>query len=831
MGPAVTIKAPDKIENLKFVRSARIAKLRELVRPRQPELDLERLRYMTASYKETEGQSPIIRRAKALDKILSEMTIYILDGELIVGNQSRSPMAAMMPCEYGAEWLLRDLDTFGTREQDRFVVKEEEKAETRELLSYWIGKTVDARVLQMLTPIAKAIGHEVVPGGAFMGIGHVTVDFGKIINKGVKGIKKEIEDRVKRLDPWNPDDFLKYETYDAMNITLDAFVKFAHRYAEFARELASKEKDPQRKQELEQIASNCEWVPENPARTFWEALQTMWFVEVVITLEGLGYGYQPGRMDQYLYPYYRKDIDEGRMSKDWAQELLEACFCKFQETTVLLPSMPKVGDWVASQPAGLAGLPVTQNIVIGGTTADGKDASNELSHLIMDADMSVRLAQPELAVRLHKGTPDEFLRHVAEYVKCGTGKPKMFVDETVYRMYQRYREFSDLNVAKEDLWDYCPAGCIEHHIGGKTANNEHTTGACFDFGAPLQTPALMLALHQGKSMGFGGLQIGLSTPDPRTFSSFDQLMDVYKQQAYALGRLNILPRIVEDEAFAELTPTPFQSTLLSDCIEKGLDATRGGARYNMIQGGNMGLYMGLVNEANGLAVIKKLVFEDKAITMDDLLKAMDNNWEGYEDLHQMVLNRVPKFGNDDDYVDSIMQDILNINSAEALKYRTLARKAVFASSVSSATGNVLVGKMVPASPDGRYAGTPVADGGVSPHLGTDRNGPTAILNSVCKLDSSVCAQGTLWNIKFSGQALQGERGLTNLVNWLRTFINSGGYHVQINCLDNKTLRDAQKHPENYRNLLVRIAGYSAFFTQIDKDSQDMLIARTEHQGV
>src|SRR4030042_1295627 len=378
MGPAVTIKAPKKVEHLRFVRSDRIAKLRELVRPRQPELDVESLRYMTASYKETEGQSAIIRRANALDKMLSEMTIYILDGELIVGNQSRSPMAAAIPCEYGAEWVVRDLDTFGTREQDRFVSTEEEKAEIRELLSYWVGKTVDARITQLMTPVARALGKQYMPGATFMGFGHVTVDYGKMFSKGVKGIKEEIEERARRLDPWNPNDFLKYETYDAMNITLDAFVKFAHRYAEFAQELASRESDSQRKQELEQIASNCEWVPENPARTFWEALQTLWFVQVVLLIESMGYGYAPGRMDQYLYSYYRKDIDEGRMSKEWAQELLEACFCKFQETVVLLASMPvQKGDWIANQPAGLAGQPVTQNGGTGGTPAGGKDASDE----------------------------------------------------------------------------------------------------------------------------------------------------------------------------------------------------------------------------------------------------------------------------------------------------------------------------------------------------------------------------------------------------------------------------------------------------------------------
>jgi len=535
MGPAVAIKAPDNVQKLPFVRSDRIAKLRELVRPVQPELDPERLRYVTASYRETEGQSTIIRKAKALDKMLSEMTVYILDGELIVGNQSRSPMAAAIACEYGAEWLLRDLDTFGTRDQDRFVSTEEEKIEIRELLSYWIGKTVGARITQLMTPVAMALGKEYMPGTSFMGFGHVTVDYGKMINKGVKGIKKEIEERVARLDPYDSHDFLKYETYDAMNITLDAIVKFAHRYAKFAGVLASKESDPQRKQELEQIASNCERVPEHPARTFWEALQTMWFVQVVLLIESTGYGYAPGRIDQYLYPYYRKDIDEGRMSKEWAQELLEACFCKFQETTVLLASMPvEESGVVANEPSGMAGQPVTQNIVIGGQTADGQDASNELSHLILDADMSVRLLQPELAVRLHKGTPDKFLKHVAEYIRCGMGRPKLFVDETVYQIYDRYREVSDLDVAKEDVWDYCNGGCAEHNIGGRTANNEHATLGCLDYGAYLISLPLLLALNQGKSTMFGDVQIGAPTSDPRTFTSFEHRADDGSLQATVL---------------------------------------------------------------------------------------------------------------------------------------------------------------------------------------------------------------------------------------------------------------------------------------------------------
>jgi formate C-acetyltransferase len=289
--------------------------------------------------------------------------------------------------------------------------------------------------------------------------------------------------------------------------------------------------------------------------------------------------------------------------------------------------------------------------------------------------------------------------------------------------------------------------------------------------------------------------------------------------------------MAEDEAVGELTPTPFQSTLVADCIEKGLDTTRGGARYNKILCANTGIVTGLVNEANSLAVIKKLIFEDKAITWDDLLNALAANWEDYEDLRLMVTNRVPKFGNDDDYVDSIMQELLKLNGSRALDYKTPTRKAVFGSEVASASGNVLAGKFTDATPDGRFAGTPVADGGISPHMGTDVNGPTAIMNSICKLNHPDSIEGTLWNIKFSKQALEEDKGVDNLANWLRAYVDKGGYHVQINCLDNKTLREAQEQPEKHRNLLVRIAGYSAFFTELDEDCQDMLIARTEHEGL
>ena len=708
------LKPIQEVEKPDFVRSKRIAKLRDRVRPLEPELDPERLHLMTVSYKETEGKTALMRRAIAFDKLLSKKLIYILDGSLIVGNRSRSPMAAAIPCEYGAEWVLRDLDTFGTREMDRFVSTDEEKLQIRKDLAYWQGKTVDARITEVLKSASRILGKDLLPGETFMGHGHITVDYGKIISKGVVGIKQEIQDRMKRLDIMNSaGDMFKIEFYDAMIITLDALVTYAHRFAALAKDLAKRETDPHRKWELEQISQNCERVPEHPAQSFWEGLQTLWFVQCALLIEAPGYSYAPGRMDQYLYPIYRKDIDEGRMTREWAQELLESFLCLFQETTVLLPSAVKKDDGkgynLSNVPAGLAGQPVTQNIVIGGVDAHGNDASNGLSHLILEADMSVRLLQPEIAVRLHKGTPDDFLRHCAEYVRCGMGRPKFFVDEVTYKMYDRYREISDLNVSDKDLWDYCPAGCIEHNIGGRTAHYEHASGYMFNWG--LEMP-LERVLYQGMSRIAKGVRTGPATPDPRTFSDFDQFMDAYRKQAYDSGPYSIVPRRAEDEVQGELAPTPFQSTLVADCIEKGVDVTRGGARYNMILAlTGDGVSVGLVNQTNSLAVIKKLVFEDKVITMDQLIKALDANWEGHEDLRQMVINRVPKFGNDDDYVDSIMKEVMEIQGSRVSRHpKTLTRGATFGAAVESVSHNVPYGAATPATPDGRFAGEPLNDG-------------------------------------------------------------------------------------------------------------------------
>lgn len=782
----------------------RVLRLRDSIILAKKEICIERARLVTEAYKETEGEPTAVRRAKALRKVLEEMSIYISDGELIVGNQASKIRNAPLFPEYSYKWILEDMDSFATRPGDKFRISEGKKEELRKILSYWKGKTLTDRILSIVPEDIKTLIDKLVihPHKIYEGIAEICVDYEKVLKRGFNEVKSEIENKLAELNPTSPEYCRKLTFYKAELITCDAIVNFARRYAAKAWELAEKERDAKRKKELETIAVICDKVPAQPAETFWEALQSLWFIQVVIQIESNGLGVTIGRFDQYIYPYYRKDIDEGRLSQAEAQELLEAFWVKTNEPIKI---------WNNEGAKLFAGFPMTQNIIIGGVLPDSSDAINELSYMCLDAEAHVRLYQPAFSVRLYSKTPDDFLLRVCEVIKAGSNKPKLFNDNAGIAAALR------VGVTLAEARDYVPVGCVEITIPGKTFG-WHFAGMV-NLGKCLE-----LALNDGVDP-FTERRIGPKSGDPIAFKSFAELMIAYETQVSYVVKQMVTVLNIADTIHAELAPMPFMSLLVSDCIEKGLDITAGGAKYNFTgpEGG------GIPTIADSLAAVKKLVFEEKKVTMDELKDALSKNFEGYEELRQMLLDDAPKYGNDEDYVDFIAREV-ELNYCNEVDKYINPRGGKYTPAVYTVSSNVSLGEVTGATPDGRKAREPFGDN-ISPCQGRDRKGPTAVLKSVTKLDHIMPTAGTLLNMRFNLSALEGPGKLARFASLIRAYVELGGYHIQFNIVSEKVLRDAQKHPENYRDLLVRVAAYNAFFVEISKELQDDIIARTEFQDV
>lgn len=789
------------------VASMRIARLKEQYFKNRPSLCLHRAVAFTQSYKETEGEPTIIRRAKAFRHACLTKPIVIQPHELIVGNPGCRPRSVCVYPDIAWQWLEEELDILPTREQDPYEVTEEQKRVLREeIFPYWRGKSVHDFCLKHLPDDTR----ELVVGKGLIdneikqinGIGHFCPGYQNIVlPKGFGGIKAEAEARLKQLDPSNPGEFDKILFLQAVIIAYDGLILLCKRHAEEARRLAHLEKDLNRKNELEQISQVCEWVAENPPRTFHEALQAAWFMQVALYIETNGPGVSWGRFDQYMYPYYKNDLEAGKLTREQAQELLECLWIKNSELI-----------WLQNTNTAkfFAGYVPFQNLCVGGRKTDGTDATNDLSYMCLEATKHVRLNQPSLSVRLHKGAPEKFFMAVAELVKEGTGFPAIHNDDVGMRMVlQRGATLSD-------ALNWSPMGCVEPLIPGKT--HKYSDGGEFNLGA-----AMEFALTQGRSR-VHGLKLGVETPDPKTFQSFEDLMQAVKRQIAHLVYHLAIANVVAEKAHATLLPVPLTSGTVEGCLEKGLDVTAGGALYN---DGPGFLGVGIADVGNSLAAIKKLVFDEKLISMDQLLEALEADFSGYEDLRQMLL-KAPKWGNGDDYVDSITCEIADFYATEIGKYRS-HRGNNLISSLFPVSSNTPLGMVVGALPSGRKAGMPLADG-VSPQQGTDRS-PTGVLRSVGKLVHERHCNGTLLNMKFNPTVLRGEEGTRNLVALLRTFLDLGCYHIQFNVVSADVLRDAQKHPEKYPGLIVRVAGYSAYFNDLCREIQDDIISRTEHQAI
>ena len=782
----------------------RVQRARDRVLGTMPSIDLERANLMTESFMKTEGETMVMRKAKAFREQCQRKTIIIQGGELIIGIPGSRIRAGMLSPDVAWKYLEDELDTISTRPQDPYLITEDQKKLLQEFIKpYWKGQSLKeawlARVPEELGKIGIKTSVIDVDGKAENGPGEFTACHEWILTSGTNGIRKRIEDKLVSLDLAMSGDHDKITYLNALLIVCDGINTLAKRHAEMARARAAEEKEPQRKAELEKIAEICQWVPANPARTFWEALQSLWFYQICLHIEQNGYSQNPGRMDQYLYPYYKKDLEEGRLAKADAQELLECLWLKFAEIVPL---------WSQWKVAYIAGYQQFLKVCCGGITRRGEDAVNDLSYMILQATMDLRLHQPALAVRYNRSkNPDSFLRKAIELAALGTGEPPIFNDEIGTRMMLAH------GVSLEDAYDWSPGGCVEVYVAGKSAI--WTDFSKINLGSVVEF-ALLNGIYRLTDTHMPVPETG----DPRSFRTFDQFKDAVKiQLAYLIRKLAEMGQILVGLS-QELRPLPVASLTFEDCIENAKDYQCGGAKYNL---GPACVMVGVADLVNSLAAIKTLIYSDKRLTWDKLLEALDNDFEGYEEIRQMCLS-TPKYGNDIEEVDEIATEILQFEADEVGKYSGPTGGRMV-SGLYPVTANVPLGKAVGALPSGRKAWQPLAEG-VSPMQGTDTKGPTAVLKSVSKIDHVMHTTGTLLNMKFDPSLFKEEKSVKALMSLVKSMCDLGIYHIQFNAVNNETLRAAQRDPEKYRDLMVRVAGYSACFVELTKDVQDDIIART-----
>lgn len=834
--------------------TARVTALREQILEATPCIETDRARLITESYKETESLPMVIRRAKALEKILTELPITIRPGELIVGSLTVQPHSAQIYPEYSNQWLVEEFDRLSLRKGDRFTISNEARQELLSLFPYWQGKTTsELATSYMLKETRECIDENIFTVGNYYynGVGHVAADYAKVLNKGYRGIIQDVTTAMNAADKTDPAYIRQESFYKAVIISCQAAIVFARRYAAKARVMAESV-SPVRQKELLRIAEICENVPENGARDFYEACQSFWFAHAIIHLESNGHSISPARFDQYMFPFIDADTS---ITDEQAQELLDCLWVKFNDIN-------KVRDEGSTK--GFGGYPMFQNIIVGGQSSGGQDCTNRISYMAMAATAHVRLHEPSLSVRVWSKSPDEFLLKACEVSRLGMGIPAYYNDEVIIPA------LINRGLTLEDARDYGIIGCVEPQKPGKT---EGWHDAAFYN----MSKVLELTLNNGRS---GTKQLGPQTGELTSFHCIEDIIAAYqKQNAYFVYHLTVADNSV-DLAHAERAPLPFLSSMIDDCISRGKTVQEGGAHYNFT--GPQGV--GVANVGDSLMAIKKLVFDDGKISLGHLKDALDANFGepvgssaasitaandneqkdpaydlvleavkkvlgesgalalsslnintpqpaaknqgGMSALRQMLINNAPKFGNDIDEVDMLARKGAEIYCREVEKY-TNPRGGAFHAGLYPVSANVSMGGNVGATPDGRLAGTPLPDG-VSPSRGMDCNGPTAAANSVAKLDHFLASNGTLFNQKFHPAALKGEEGLRHLTALLRGYFDQKGMHVQFNVVDRNTLLAAQKAPEKYRDLVVRVAGYSAQFVSLDKGVQDDIIMRTEH---
>ncbi|MBI2907609.1 MAG: glycyl radical protein [Chloroflexi bacterium] len=770
-----------------------------LERRREARLSLHRGRLLTESYKETERQPLAIRRALAFAKIVKGMPLYLMEGDLLAGAFASKPMAPEFYPEYDSEWMLEEIDNGKLAP----VVAEEDRQEFREICQYWRDRSVKSHFLSLFDdaelPRLKEIGEE----GAWLfyrirveaDIGYLSVNYEKAIKLGLRGVLAEVERELQLTVPTDDESLGKVNLLKAMRIVLQAGIEYGKRHAALSRELAAKA-EGRGKAELLKLAEVCDWVPENPARTFYEAVQTLCFVHVLMFLE-TGSQISPGRADQYLYPYYRQDIDKGEMTREEAIEILE---CMRVKMSLFRRFRSGITMEVVSGDAQF------HNVTLGGETPDGRDATNELSYLFLEAAFTTRSLHPTLTIRCSGKTPLDFIVKGLELARTGTGFPALFNDGPSIAY------LTQLGLPPEIARDYCVAGCVQHL--------PPTQGGPPDVAFMNLPKCLELAMCDGVDPRTGR-KVGLATGKFEDFKSFDEFLDAFKKQVKRASEEAATIRNLQRLAREATAPTILSSCLVDDCIKRGKSVLTDGPRWTF----PAQTPVGIIDAIDSLAAIKKCVFEDGSIGKEQLLDALAANFKGHEDARRLLL-AVPKYGNDDDYVDTVAADfyqwwqemVSQIEGPYGAKHKPMPY------SISS---HGPFGKRVGALPSGRLAGISLADGAVSPCQGSDVTGPTAVLNSAGKIDQ-LPLLGTLLNMKFHPSALATVDDLKKLYALIKTYFEYGGKHIQFNVVDKKTLLDAQVRPELHRDLIVRVAGYSALFTELSRSVQDEIIQRTEY---
>jgi len=783
---------------------------REQLLNTKPQVCVERAVITTQTYQENQDQPLAIKRALMLKNVLERMTIFIEPQTMIAGNQASTNRSAPIFPEYAMKWVIDELDEFEHRDGDVFYITEQNKQKLRDIAPFWEHNTLLDRGLAAFPPHSKKyydLGIIKSEGNITSGDAHCAVDYGKMMQVGLKDYERRAKEKLDVLDFTDYKNIQKSYFYRAILIVVEAVKSFAKRYAVLADEMAKEEVDEVRKAELLEMSRILFKVPYEPAESFREAVQSLWLVHLVLQIESNGHSLSYGRMDQYLNPYYETDLKEGIISEEDACELM----CNLWLKTY---TINKIRSWSHTQFS--AGSPLYQNVTVAGQTIDGKDATNSMSWLILKSVAKCHLTQPNLTVRYHSGLTNEFMKECIEVVRCGFGMPAFNDDEVIIP------SFIEKGVKPEDAYNYSAIGCVETAVPGKWGYR--CTGMSF-----LNFPkALLIAMNDGVDPA-SGTKLCEGIGHFKDFTSFEQVLECWDKVIREMCRQCTIIDATCDMVLEQDTADILCSALTDDCIERGLNMKEGGAVYDFISD----LQVGIANLADSLAAIKKVVFEEKKVTPMELWEALQADFVGEKNEKiRELLQEAPKYGNDDDYVDHLIVDAYNVYIDEMKKYHNTRYGrgpigGIYYAGTSSISANVPQGAGTLATPDGRKAGEPLAEG-CSPSHAADKNGPTAVFKSVSKLPTEEITGGVLLNQKVTPQILAKEENKQKLIFLLRTFFNRlHGYHVQFNVVSKETLLDAQKHPEDHRDLIVRVAGYSAFFNVLSKKTQDDIIERTE----
>lgn len=757
----------------------RIDTLKSKLFKNKREISLERALLYTEAYEKYREEPVIIKRARATENILNNIEIHIDDDELIVGSRVVKPRSGILSPEMSPYWFLEEIDTIHNRPQDPFYISKEDKAIYRnKLYPYWKGNSLKDYIDKKIPEDVKE-GMElgiIKLNQTDKGQGHIIPDFGALIEDGLQAKVDLVQEKLKK----NPNNLF----LQANLITLKATQNYIKRYEKLALEMAQQEIDSTRKEELELIAKVCGNIAEKAPRNFHEAVQLFWLVNICLQYESNASSISSGRFDQYMYPIFKKSLEEG-MELSFIEEILKCLWIKMNEV-VLLRSVDSAKYF--------AGFPTGYTIILGGVDKYGKDATNELSLLILDTYKDIKLPQPNLGARVHKNSDEEFLQKVAETIKLGTGMPQLFNDEIIIP------GFLNRGISLEDARDYAVVGCVELSIPGKTYG--------------LHDIALFNLLRV--------FELTLKR-DCQDVKSFDEFLKILKGNISKYIVKMVEGSNIVDKAHGDFAPTPLLSTFIDGCLEKGIDVSNGGAKYNFsgVQG------IGIANLSDSLYVLKKAVFEEEKLTIEELVDILNNNYENNEFLRQAFINKYPKYGNDVDEVDLLGKEILSYYCKEVEKYKNI-REGFFQPGSYTVSAHIPLGEQVGATPDGRLAKEQLADGGLSPMVGRDQEGPTAVLKTVSKLDNRLTTNGSLLNVKFHPSSLETHEGLRKFIGYIKAFVKLKVQHVQFNIVSADLLRQAQKNPEDFKDLVIRVAGYSAIFVDLNEYIQNDIINRTEH---